>query len=1176
MTITLNSLANLSNTFNLSSNPTATKTIYLDFDGYYSAKSVWENGADLSLGAFYSNLTADATRTEIQRIWARVAEDFAPFNVNVTTREPNSEDLKNTGGTDDRWGIRAAFTNNINLLTGTAIKNAGGGGTAYYNSFNWSTDEVALIFNRGAYSAAETASHEIGHSLGLGHDGQGTTEYYGGHGTGTTAWATIMGAAYLGPDENVTQWSKGEYFAANNTQDDLSVITGNNGFTYRVDDHQNTIASATNLTGTTFSAFGIIERNTDIDMFKFTSLGGLVNLNINNAVRTYVFNGTTWDTQYLQTQGPNLDIAATIYDSNGNVVSVYNPQDTVDLNISVTLAAGTYYLGIDGVGTGNPTASTPTGYTDYGSLGQYVINGTATLTPPNYQVLDPNGSVQLLRDTNTENVAVRVGTVTTLIGYLGRQLKATEFVGWQILAAETNNGQNQILWKELSTGRFQAWGMDSNWVYATSGQNFDPGSTQGILYQQQFQVSATGTPLQPITSQVLDPNGSVQLLRNTATNIVSVKVGSVESLVKYQGSPITFTQFTGWQPIAAETINGANQIIWRNSTINSFVIWNMNSSWNWVSSGNVFGTTSTQGIQAQSQFMVTATGTPTTTTPPDPSIVEINGAVSLLRDLTTNRVSVKISEVVSPVKYQGSQINWTQFVGWQPVAAEVIGGVNQIAWRNDSIQSFVVWTMDSNWNWVSSGSVFATDSTQGLQVQQQFQVNSLGVSMAPPINDAVKVLDPNGGTVLLTDKVTKNILINESGRINPLMFQGTQVRSDSFNGWQILAAEVLTGGQKKILWKELATGGLHSWSVDSNWVYVKSDEVFQPSSIDGILLQQQFKVDTSGTPLAIQPMTSTTINYQTIDPNGAVKLLRDPNTNQVAVGVNDTIIPIMYQGAQLRSNQFTGWQILAAETIGGTQNQILWKELSTGRFQVWGMDSNWVYATSGLNYDPSSAQGLWYQQQFMVDSIGVPTNGQLSSEIQIIDPNGTVQLLRNITTDLVSVGINGVSSPVTFQGSQLKSNQFAGWQILAAEVIDGKNKILWKQLSTGGFHTWEVGSTWNWVKSEAVYSPTSAEGLLLQNQFGLNINAPIGNLVDPITGFTTKEMLPACACANCTASTTALDTRTVPVYDNFKSNEKTFSLQLSSTNQPIVDNSLTSIILSSGKSSLPQNPQPLI
>jgi len=32
-----------------------------------------------------------------------------------------------------------------------------------------------------------------------------------------------MGAAF---DRNVTQWSKGEYYLANNTQDDLAIIAG--------------------------------------------------------------------------------------------------------------------------------------------------------------------------------------------------------------------------------------------------------------------------------------------------------------------------------------------------------------------------------------------------------------------------------------------------------------------------------------------------------------------------------------------------------------------------------------------------------------------------------------------------------------------------------------------------------------------------------------------------------------------------------------------------------------------------------------------------------------------------------------------------------------------------------------------------------------------------------------
>ncbi len=80
------------------------------------------------------------------------------------------------------------------------------------------------MFITSGKSCAEAASHEAGHTLGLGHDGaNGTqTEYYGGQGSGNTGWAPIMGVGY---DQTVTQWSKGEYANANNTQDDLAIIS---------------------------------------------------------------------------------------------------------------------------------------------------------------------------------------------------------------------------------------------------------------------------------------------------------------------------------------------------------------------------------------------------------------------------------------------------------------------------------------------------------------------------------------------------------------------------------------------------------------------------------------------------------------------------------------------------------------------------------------------------------------------------------------------------------------------------------------------------------------------------------------------------------------------------------------------------------------------------------------
>lgn len=391
--VTLGTGVDLSKVFQLHSNPTATKTIFLDFDGYAISSTPWENGGGLSLKSFYTSFDATAL-TEIQRIWQRVAEDFAPFEVNVTTQDPGTESLRKFGSGDDRWGIRVAFTSNLNLLTGSAITNAGGGGTAYYNSFNWSTDDVALVFNRGEYTAAQTASHEVGHTLGLTHDGAGTTtEYYGGHGgTGPTSWGTLMGAPWLGNDENLTQWSNGAYTGANNTQDDLATITNGNGFTYAADDHGNGFSTATALTGLTFSSFGIIERNTDVDLFRFDTGAGLVSFNIVNASRAFIGSAGTYTTDYLAARGANLDIAATLYRADQSVVQTFNPADLTTASFSINLAAGTYYLGIDGVGFGTPLASTPTGYTDYASLGQYMVSGTvqagslvsmtSTLPPP--------------------------------------------------------------------------------------------------------------------------------------------------------------------------------------------------------------------------------------------------------------------------------------------------------------------------------------------------------------------------------------------------------------------------------------------------------------------------------------------------------------------------------------------------------------------------------------------------------------------------------------------------------------------------------------------------------------------------------------------------------------------------------------------------------------------------
>ena len=67
-------------------------------------------------------------------IWRGVAEDFAPWDVDVTTEDPGLEGLRKTNATDMDYGIRVVFGSD----KCTDWHDADGcGGVAYSASFSW-------------------------------------------------------------------------------------------------------------------------------------------------------------------------------------------------------------------------------------------------------------------------------------------------------------------------------------------------------------------------------------------------------------------------------------------------------------------------------------------------------------------------------------------------------------------------------------------------------------------------------------------------------------------------------------------------------------------------------------------------------------------------------------------------------------------------------------------------------------------------------------------------------------------------------------------------------------------------------------------------------------------------------------------------------------------------------
>lgn len=350
-------------TFLLHSRPAATRKIYLDFNGHTTTGTIWNTSwsrASVTTPAF--SLDADAANfsdpehAAIQTVWRRIAEDFAGYDVDVTTEDPGLSGLTKENAGDLNYGMRVVFGPDQNA-TGT-------GGQAYVGSFSWiraagATDVPCFVYagvGAGTKFMGEAGAHEIGHTVGLLHDGTSTQGYYPGHGTGAGSWAPIMGVGY---SKEVVQWSKGEYTDANNTQDDLAVIA--TFIPFITDEFGDTTAAATAVTGVSAEVGGIIASTADIDILKI-----------------HAGRGDLVITPKVALSSPNLRLQIKVLSAAGATLGTYVGDGTVGnmapAPITLNLPAeGFYYIQLEGVANGTGVSD---GYSEYGSTGYYSFTAT--------------------------------------------------------------------------------------------------------------------------------------------------------------------------------------------------------------------------------------------------------------------------------------------------------------------------------------------------------------------------------------------------------------------------------------------------------------------------------------------------------------------------------------------------------------------------------------------------------------------------------------------------------------------------------------------------------------------------------------------------------------------------------------------------------------------------------
>lgn len=264
----------------LESNPGATYTLYLDFDGHQ------ESIAGLPLVSTYAfdrdNDRSFFSASEIAFIedaWATMAEDYAPFDINVTTVSSGDFATEQRVVFGGRW--------EENPLTNSLAHEQPASGVSPHTFGNPLLPNTCWVFTKTIFGLGlnsgipigNTGSHEAGHAFGLEHksdvkvDGTQVNEYSGGG----SDWTPIMGGN-LSWDRLI--WTKElmTHPTELNTEivgdNDIEVLEDVLGL--RADDHGNHHWNGSEVrslsgVGDLIVEHGIIESRFDADTFVFES-----------------------------------------------------------------------------------------------------------------------------------------------------------------------------------------------------------------------------------------------------------------------------------------------------------------------------------------------------------------------------------------------------------------------------------------------------------------------------------------------------------------------------------------------------------------------------------------------------------------------------------------------------------------------------------------------------------------------------------------------------------------------------------------------------------------------------------------------------------------------------------------------------------------------------------------
>jgi PKD repeat protein len=225
-------------------------------------------------------------------------------------------------------------------------------------------------------------------------------------------------------------------------------------------------------------------------------------------------------------RSPNLDVLLELRNSAGTLLASSNPTDALNGSLVTTVpAAGTYYVSVQGVGKGDPTS---TGYTDYGSLGNYALTVT-TVTSGN------------LAPTAMASATPASGTVPLVS---------------QFSAAGSTDADGSIVSYTWSFGDgTSASGQNPSHTYSTAGTYsavLTVTDDQGLTATRSVTITA-----QPVVTLAAMKVGDIAMSLSSTSSTARARAYATVTVLDGNGQPLSGAKVTGrWSGVVSGNVSG--------------------------------------------------------------------------------------------------------------------------------------------------------------------------------------------------------------------------------------------------------------------------------------------------------------------------------------------------------------------------------------------------------------------------------------------------------------------------------------------------------------------------------------------------------------------------------------------------------------------------------------------